>query len=82
MALCVTERIGRHRVCRVSQNVCVVLSLALVFQSPGPSVAPIIAWSPEPSVIIGVLALTALYLIAWRRARATGSPHALPATAA
>ena len=58
------------------QNVSVVLPLALVFQSSGPSVSPTIAWSPEPSVIIGVLALTALYLTAWRRARATGSPHA------
>ena len=54
----------------------VVLSLALVFQSSGPSVSPVIAWSPEPSVLVGVLALTALYLMAWRRARATESPHA------
>ena len=54
----------------------VVLSVALVFQSSGPSVSPVIAWSPEPSVIVGVLALTALYAMAWRRARATGSPHA------
>ena len=54
----------------------VVLSLALVFQSSGPSVSPVIAWSPEPSVIVGVLALAALYAMAWRRARATGSPHA------
>jgi putative membrane protein len=40
-----------------------------------PSVAPTIQWSPEPSVLIGVAALGALYLIAWRRGRATQSSH-------
>ena len=40
-----------------------------------PNVAPKIAWSFEPSVLIGVAALAILYLIAWRRGRATGSPH-------
>jgi cytochrome c oxidase assembly factor CtaG len=40
-----------------------------------PNVAPKIAWSFEPSVLIGVAALAILYLLAWRRGRATGSPH-------
>jgi putative membrane protein len=40
-----------------------------------PSVAPTIQWSPEPSVLIGVAALGAVYLIAWRRGRATQSSH-------
>jgi cytochrome c oxidase assembly factor CtaG len=40
-----------------------------------PNVAPKIAWSFEPSVLIGVAALAVLYLLAWRRGRATGSPH-------
>ncbi len=53
-----------------------MLSVALVLQSSGPSVSPVIAWTPEPSVIIGVLAICALYGIAWRRARRSGSPHA------
>jgi cytochrome c oxidase assembly factor CtaG len=39
------------------------------------NVAPKIAWSFEPSVLIGVAALAILYLLAWRRGRATGSPH-------
>jgi len=39
------------------------------------SVAPTIQWSPEPSVLIGVAALAALYLLAWRRGRATRSAH-------
>jgi putative membrane protein len=38
-------------------------------------VAPKIAWSFEPSVLIGVAALGILYLLAWRRGRATGSAH-------
>ena len=38
-------------------------------------VAPKIAWSFEPSVLIGVAALAILYILAWRRGRATGSPH-------
>jgi putative membrane protein len=37
--------------------------------------APKIAWSFEPSVLIGVAALAILYLLAWRRGRATGSAH-------
>jgi putative membrane protein len=41
-----------------------------------PSVAPTIQWSPEPSVLIGVAALALLYLMGWRRARASGSSHA------
>ncbi len=40
-----------------------------------PNVAPKIAWSLEPSVLIGVAALAILYLLAWRRARATESRH-------
>jgi len=43
--------------------------------SLAPSVAPRIAWSLEPSVLIGVTALAILYVLAWRRARATGAPH-------
>jgi cytochrome c oxidase assembly factor CtaG len=39
------------------------------------SVSPTITWSPEPSVLVGVAVLGALYMIAWRRGRATGSPH-------
>ena len=39
------------------------------------SVAPRIAWSFEPSVLIGVAALAIVYVIGWRRGRATGSPH-------
>ncbi len=38
-------------------------------------VAPKIAWSFEPSVLIGVAALGILYLLAWRRGRANGSAH-------
>jgi cytochrome c oxidase assembly factor CtaG len=38
-------------------------------------VSPKIAWTFEPSVLIGVAALAILYLLAWRRGRATGSPH-------
>ncbi len=40
-----------------------------------PSVAPTIAWTPEPTVLVGVAVLGALYLIGWGRGRATGSPH-------
>ena len=40
-----------------------------------PYVSPRIAWSFEPSVLIWVAALAILYLLAWRRGRATGSPH-------
>lgn len=40
-----------------------------------PYVSPKIAWTFEPSVLIGVAALAILYLLAWRRGRATGSPH-------
>jgi putative membrane protein len=43
--------------------------------SLAPSVAPTIQWSPEPSVLIGVAALGAVYVIAWRRGRATQSSH-------
>ncbi|MFZ0042008.1 MAG: cytochrome c oxidase assembly protein [Solirubrobacteraceae bacterium] len=40
-----------------------------------PSVSPTIQWSPEPSVLIGVAAIAVLYILGWRRGRATGSPH-------
>ena len=49
---------------------------ALVYYAPGQSVAPVIQWSPEPSVLVGVAAITSLYVIAWRHARAAGSSHA------
>ncbi len=39
------------------------------------NVAPTISWTFEPSVLIGVAALGALYLLGWRQARATGSAH-------
>jgi cytochrome c oxidase assembly factor CtaG len=39
------------------------------------SVAPKIAWSFEPSVLLGVAVLALLYLKAWRRARGPGEPH-------
>ena len=50
--------------------------MALILQSSGPSVSPLAAWSPEPSVIVIVLAISALYVVGWRRARASGSSHA------
>ncbi|MFZ0091631.1 MAG: cytochrome c oxidase assembly protein [Solirubrobacteraceae bacterium] len=40
-----------------------------------PSVAPTIQWTLEPSVLIGVSALAILYLLGWRRGRATASRH-------
>jgi len=39
------------------------------------NVAPRIAWSLEPSVLIGVGALAILYVLAWRRSRAGRAPH-------
>lgn len=39
------------------------------------NVAPTIAWTIEPPVLIGVAALALLYALAWRRGRATGSAH-------
>ena len=39
------------------------------------TVAPTIAWTFEPSVLIGVTALAVLYILGWRRGRATGSTH-------
>jgi putative membrane protein len=38
-------------------------------------VAPTISWSFEPPVLIGVAALATLYIMGWRRGRATGSAH-------
>jgi cytochrome c oxidase assembly factor CtaG len=40
-----------------------------------PNVAPTVAWTFEPSVLIGVAALAVLYILGWRRGRATGSSH-------
>jgi putative membrane protein len=40
-----------------------------------PRVSPPISWSLEPSVLVGVLALSLAYGWAWRRARRAGSPH-------
>jgi putative membrane protein len=40
-----------------------------------PSVSPTIQWSPAPSVLIGVAAMALLYVMAWRRGRATASAH-------
>ncbi len=37
--------------------------------------APKIAWSPEPGVLLAVVAVGALYLRAWRDARVTGERH-------
>ncbi len=39
------------------------------------AVAPKIAWSLEPGVLLAVLALLLVYLRGWRRARAPGEPH-------
>jgi cytochrome c oxidase assembly factor CtaG len=39
------------------------------------NIAPTISWTFEPSVLIGVGALAVLYIMAWRRGRATGSAH-------
>jgi putative membrane protein len=40
-----------------------------------PSVSPAITWSLAPTVLVGVAVLGTLYLLAWRRGRATGSQH-------
>ncbi|MFL5861957.1 MAG: cytochrome c oxidase assembly protein [Solirubrobacteraceae bacterium] len=39
------------------------------------NIAPTIAWTFEPSVLIGVAALALLYALGWRRGRAAGSTH-------
>ena len=52
------------------------LPLAIVNFSSGPSVDPTIQWTLEPSVLVGVAMITTVYVLAWRRARATGSTHA------
>jgi cytochrome c oxidase assembly factor CtaG len=39
------------------------------------TVTPTIAWSFDPGVLVVVAALAALYISAWRRARAPGEPH-------
>jgi putative membrane protein len=38
-------------------------------------VSPPIVWTFEPSVLVGVFALTVAYVWAWRRARRAGMPH-------
>jgi putative membrane protein len=43
--------------------------------SVSPNVAPTIQWSFEPSVLIGVAALALVYVLGWRRGRATHAPH-------
>jgi putative membrane protein len=54
-----------------------VIAFGLILSGPSaPSVAPTIQWSFEPTVLIGVAALGTLYVMGWRRARATGSSHA------
>lgn len=54
-----------------------MLSLALVSPgSSGPDVTPPYAWGFEPTVVLGVLVLSALYVIGWRRARASDAVHA------
>jgi putative membrane protein len=40
-----------------------------------PSVSPTISWSLEPSILVGVAVLGALYVLAWRRGRATATAH-------
>lgn len=44
--------------------------------SSGPGVSPTYTWSLEPTVVLGVLVLSVLYLIGWRRARASSATHA------
>jgi putative membrane protein len=39
------------------------------------NVAPNIAWSFEPVVLLGMLAMAVLYVRGWRRARQPGEPH-------
>jgi putative membrane protein len=41
-----------------------------------PDVTPDLSWSFEPGVLLAVFALGLVYARAWRRARATGEPHA------
>jgi cytochrome c oxidase assembly factor CtaG len=43
--------------------------------SLAPSVSPTIAWSFEPTVLVGVAVLATLYVLAWRRGRSTASRH-------
>src|ERR1700757_4046705 len=39
------------------------------------AVAPRIVWPFEPTVVVGVVALGALYVKGWRRARLPRAPH-------
>ncbi|MGI8713580.1 MAG: cytochrome c oxidase assembly protein [Solirubrobacteraceae bacterium] len=52
-----------------------IVSGLILSGTSGPSVSPTIQWSWEPTVLIGVAAIGGLYLMAWRRARASGSRH-------
>ncbi len=38
-------------------------------------ISPAINWTFEPPVLAGIAVLAVLYALAWRRGRATGSPH-------
>ena len=40
-----------------------------------PSVSPVVTWSFEPTVLAGTAIIQVLYVLAWRRARATGASH-------
>ncbi|HET9104433.1 MAG TPA: cytochrome c oxidase assembly protein [Solirubrobacteraceae bacterium] len=40
-----------------------------------PSVSPEVSWSFEPTVLAGMAIIQGLYVVAWRRARATGAVH-------
>jgi cytochrome c oxidase assembly factor CtaG len=40
-----------------------------------PAPSPPIVWSPELSVLIGSVAMSAVYVLGWRRARGPGQPH-------
>jgi cytochrome c oxidase assembly factor CtaG len=51
------------------------MGLMLVSSASAPSVAPAIQWTLEPSVLVGVAAMGALYALAWRRARAGDAAH-------
>jgi putative membrane protein len=52
------------------------LPFALLSIGSGPSVAPKYLWGFEPTVCVGVILLSVLYGLAWRRGRASGSSHA------
>jgi putative membrane protein len=57
---CSSESIPAPVVCRLRQSTIV---------------SPYISWSFDPSVLLGVAALAAVYVTWWRRAREPGAPH-------